>query len=87
MAAALRWEGAACGVEDSVHYDLDTVQKILEDCAQAGATDVHFKVPGRPRFRVDGRLVPSPYPEVGPDDTRRVAQAILGIARRELPLA
>jgi len=69
-----------------VRYDHETVRKILQDCEQAGATDVHFKVPGRPRFRVDGRLVPSPYPELRPDDTRRIAQEILSLGRREIPL-
>jgi len=69
-----------------VRYDHETVRKILVDCEQAGATDVHFKVPGRPRFRVDGRLVPSPYPELRPDDTRRIAQEVLALGRREIPL-
>ena len=73
-------------LEEPVRYDHETVRKILQDCEQAGATDVHFKVPGRPRFRVDGRLVPSPYPELKPDDTRRIAQEILALGRRELPL-
>ena len=69
-----------------MRYDQETVRKILQDCEQAGATDVHFKVPGRPRFRVDGRLVPSPYPELRPDDTRRIAQEILALGHREIPL-
>jgi len=70
-----------------VRYDHETVRKILQDCEQAGATDVHFKVPGRPRFRVEGRLVPSSYPELRPDDTRRIAQEILSLGRREIPLS
>ncbi len=74
------------GTGDSVRYDHETVRKILQDCEQAGATDVHFKVPGRPRFRVGGQLVSSPYPELRPDDTRRVAQEILSLGRREVPL-
>jgi twitching motility protein PilT len=70
-----------------VRYDHETVRKILQDCEQAGATDVHFKVPGRPRFRIDGRLIPSPYPELRPDDTHRIAQELLSQGRREVPLS
>jgi twitching motility protein PilT len=69
-----------------VRYDHETVRKILQDCEQAGATDIHFKVPGRPRFRVDGRLVPSRYPELRPDDTRRITQELLALARREVSI-
>lgn len=69
-----------------MRYDHETVRKILQDCEQAGATDIHFKVPGRPRYRVDGRLVPSRYPELRPDDTRRITQEILTLARREVPI-
>ncbi|HCH64592.1 MAG TPA: hypothetical protein DFR83_17430 [Deltaproteobacteria bacterium] len=69
-----------------MRYEHETVRKILQDCEEAGATDIHFKVPGRPRYRVDGRLVPSRYPELRPDDTRRITQEILALAKREIPL-
>jgi twitching motility protein PilT len=62
------------------------MRKILQDCEQAGATDIHFKVPGRPRFRVGGELQPMDFPELRPDDTRRIAQEVLALGRKEIPL-
>jgi twitching motility protein PilT len=69
-----------------VRYDHETLRKILQDCEQSGATDIHFKVPGRPRFRVDGKLVPTAYPELRPEHTQRIAQEVLALGRREIPL-
>ena len=69
-----------------MRYDQDMVRKILAECEQSGATDIHFKVPGRPMFRTEGRLVAAPFPELGPDDTRRVAQELLAMGRHEIPL-
>ncbi len=85
-APARHFPGCPVLLGGQVRYDHETVRKILQDCEQAGATDIHFKVPGRPRFRVDGRLVPSPYPELRPDDTRRIAQEVLALGKREIPL-
>lgn len=70
-----------------MQYDQDTVRQIFRAAQEAGATDVHFKVPGCPRFRVEGRLIETPYPPLKPPDTMRVAQLLLGFARQELPLA
>jgi Tfp pilus assembly pilus retraction ATPase PilT len=67
-----------------VRYDHETLRKILQDCEQSGATDIHFKVPGRPRFRVDGKLVPTAYPELRPEHTQRIAQEVLALGRREI---
>ena len=69
-----------------MRYDQETVRKILQDCETAGATDIHFKVPARPRYRVGERLVPSRYPELKPEDTKRITQEILALARREVPI-
>jgi twitching motility protein PilT len=69
-----------------LRYDQESVRKMLQDASDAGATDIHLKVPARPRFRVAGQLVNTPYPPLTPDDTRRIAQELLTLARTELPL-
>lgn len=69
-----------------LRYDQESIRKLLQDASDAGATDIHIKVPARPRFRVAGQLVNTPYPPLTPDDTRRIAQELLALARTELPL-
>lgn len=70
-----------------MQYDHDTVRKIFQASLEADATDVHFKVPGAPRFRVGEQLVAAPFPKLMPADTIRVAQVLQSIAKVELPLA
>jgi twitching motility protein PilT len=68
-------------------YDLSGLKALLRSAREAGATDVHLKVPGQPRFRVDGVLVPTGLPELRPADTHALARALLELAGREEPLA
>jgi len=70
-----------------VPYDQDTIRRLFKDSMEAGATDIHLKVPGRPRFRVQGQLISTPYPPLAPVDTQRIAQEVLGLARVETGLA
>lgn len=70
-----------------MQYEQDTIARILRECVDGDATDVHFKVPGRPRMRIHGALVDTQFPPLTPRDTLRVAQALLGFAHTELPLA
>ena len=70
-----------------MRYDRDGLTNLLREAREAAATDIHIKAPSAPRFRIDGNLVPSPHPALRPDDTRRLAQALLDLAGREVPLA
>lgn len=68
-------------------YDQHRVMALLKDSLTAGASEILIKVPGRPLFRVSGQLRPSNHPEISPDEAFQVVNALLGVARRELPLA
>lgn len=70
-----------------MRYDREGLIRLLREAREAGATDLHLKAPGRPRFRVLGDLIQTPYPSLRPDDAQRLAQAILDLAKREVPLA
>jgi twitching motility protein PilT len=56
---------------------------LLRFAVEQGASDVHLKVGSRPRLRVDGRLREGPFDTVEPNDTERLAAAVLPRARAE----
>lgn len=68
-------------------YDQRRVLSLLKDSLTAEASDILFKVPGRPMFRSSGRLLPTPYPELRPEESFRIARALMQLASKELPLA
>jgi twitching motility protein PilT len=70
-----------------VNWDQDSLKRLLREAREAGATDLHFKVPGPPRMRIRGELVPTAYDPLQPAATQRIAQIVLELAGRELPLA
>lgn len=59
------------------------VLALLEDCLRAGGTHIHLKVPGRPQFRVDGRLTPTQHDRLTPDDLQAVVMTLVDLAREE----
>jgi twitching motility protein PilT len=61
--------------------DLDGLLRFAVD---KGASDVHLKVGSRPRLRVDGRLREGPFDTVEPNDTERLAAAVIPRARAEV---
>jgi twitching motility protein PilT len=69
-----------------VQYHENGMLAILMDSRHANASDVLLKVPGPPMFRINGELVPTPYPPMRPDDTHRAARALLAMAQRDIPL-
>lgn len=71
----------------STGYDPKGLRGLLAEAREAGATDLHFKVPGQPRMRVDGDLLTTSRPALTPKDTQRLAQTVLELAGREVPLA
>lgn len=61
--------------------------QLIEEMAQAGATDLHLKVPGRPQVRIDGALIPMPHDRLLPDHTYGFAQGVMELAGEQEPFA
>ena len=70
-----------------MRIDRDSIIRLLREARDAGATDVHLKVPGRPCLRVGRDLVPTSHPKLLPDDTHRAAGVLMSLAGVEIPLA
>ena len=64
-------------------FDRKTIINLMREARRAGATDIHLKVPGRPRLRVGGRLIETPYPQLQPSDTQAAARSLLELAGLE----
>lgn len=65
----------------------DDVIALLKELVSRDATELHFKVPARPLLKVEGRLVPTSGPPMTPQTCHRLATALMGLARLEIPLA
>jgi twitching motility protein PilT len=70
-----------------MRYDRDALVRLLREAREAEATDIHLKTPSRPRFRIMGGLVQTPYPALRPEDTMALAQGVLDLAHKEVALA
>jgi twitching motility protein PilT len=68
-------------------YSAEDVITLIKQAEAAGATEIHFKVPNRPLFRVDGLLIPTEGPALTPQNTIQVAQTCLRFANKELAVA
>jgi twitching motility protein PilT len=53
---------------------------LVQQMVEAGGTDLHLKVPGRPMIRVGGALLPMPFDRLAPGDTAAYAQGVLEVA-------
>jgi twitching motility protein PilT len=51
--------------------------ELLRYAVERRASDVHIKAGNVPFIRVDGELLPTPFPEVGPTDARQLADALM----------
>ncbi len=66
----------------------DTMLRILKDSAEAGAEEVHFKVPNRPLMRMpSGALVPTRMQALSPADVKAAVFALCALGHLELPIA
>jgi twitching motility protein PilT len=68
-------------------YDARHLRALLSEAVEAGATDLHFKVPGPPRFRIGGALRPTQRSGLSPSDTHRLAQTVLELSGSAAALA
>ena len=68
-------------------YTKDYIVQLLKDAADAGATEVHLKVPNRPLARAeDGALIPMRGSELSPRDAVDAVFALCAMAGLELPV-
>jgi twitching motility protein PilT len=51
--------------------------ELLRYAVERRASDVHIKAGNVPFIRVDGELLPTPFPEVGPTDARQLADTLM----------
>jgi twitching motility protein PilT len=51
--------------------------ELLRYAVERRASDVHIKAGNVPFIRVDGELLPTPFPEVGPTDARQLADGLM----------
>jgi len=66
----------------------DSMLKMLRECAEAGAEEVHFKVPNRPLMRMpNGSLVPTRMQSLSPGDVKAAVFALCALGHLELPVA
>lgn len=70
-----------------MRVDRDFIKNLLRQACNAGATDVHLKVPGRPCFRIGEELVPTAFDRLLPQDTFRAAHSLMELAQVDMPLA
>ena len=58
--------------------DFNSFLMSLVQLGQGKVSDLHFKVGSPPLLRVRGELEPARFNKLGPDDTKRIAQALIG---------
>ena len=51
--------------------------ELLRYAVERRASDVHLKAGNVPFIRVDGQLLPAPFPILSPTDTRAAAEALM----------
>src|SRR5512146_2308261 len=59
-----------------------TLHQLLKQMVEMGASDLHLTTNSPPMVRLDGRLVPLPYPPLSVPDTKQVAYSVLTDAQK-----
>jgi len=60
-----------------------TMDELLKTTVERGASDLHLAVGLPPMLRISGRLTPTEYPRLVPDDTKRLIYSILNDKQKE----
>lgn len=68
-------------------YGRDELARLLAEARDQGATEVHFKVPSPPLFRIGGKLQRTEHPKVLPQAAHQIATSLCALAGIEVPLA
>lgn len=63
------------------------ILNLLEELVRGSGTDLHLKVPNRPLFRIEDRLVPTNHERLTPADLHQLSLSVMELAREEAPLA
>lgn len=71
-----------------------TIEDLLHQMIEKGASDLHMKAGSAPMLRIDGELTPAGYEVLSPDQVRKMVESILTdqqkadfVAEKELDLA
>lgn len=64
----------------------DRIIQLLKDADTHGATELHFKVPQKPLYRVDSDLYPGNHPTLTPQDLKDLVYGLGDLASRELSI-
>ncbi|MBM3463768.1 MAG: type IV pilus twitching motility protein PilT [Armatimonadetes bacterium] len=60
-----------------------TMDDLLKTTVERGASDLHLAVGLPPMLRISGKLTPTEFPRLTPDDTKRLIYAILNDKQKE----
>jgi len=70
----------AANISDLLGLRMDELMRVT---IERGASDLHLCVGLPPVLRIDGRLTPTEFPKLTPDDTKRLIYSILTDAQKE----
>ncbi len=70
----------AANVSDLLGLRMDELMRVT---IERGASDLHMSVGLPPMLRIDGRLTPTEFPKLTPDDTKRLIYSILTDQQKE----
>jgi len=70
----------AANISDLLGLRMDELMRVT---IERGASDLHLSVGLPPVLRIDGRLTPTEFPKLTPDDTKRLMYSILTDAQKE----
>lgn len=60
-----------------------SIDNLLRITVDRGASDLHITVGLPPMLRIDGKLMPTEFPKLSPEDTKRLIYSILNDRQRE----
>ena len=60
-----------------------TMDDLLRLSVEKGASDLHLTVGLPPVFRINGKLVPTEYARLSPEETKRLVYSILNDKQKE----
>jgi Tfp pilus assembly ATPase PilU len=70
----------AVAASESLRFTMDELLKLT---VERGASDLHLTVGLPPMLRISGKLIPTEYRRLMPDDTKRLVYSILNDKQKE----
>src|SRR5215468_4041081 len=59
-----------------------TLHQLLKQMVEMGASDLHLTTNSPPMVRLDGKLIPLPYPPLTVQETKQLAYSVLTAAQK-----